>query len=504
MELYLLKSTLCLAIFYAFYQLILEKETMHIVKRFYLLGGILASFLVPLITFTHYVERTTAYVPVTHQGTVVLLTHDVESGPNYLSIIVWSIYVLGVVFFAFKFGKNLLRITRRISKNPRVRTKNLFHVLLNIPTTPHTFFHYIFLNKEKFEANEIPKEVLLHEQVHAQQKHSIDTVFIELVQIIFWFNPLIYFIKKAIKLNHEFLADQGVLRQGANPSVYQNILLAFSSGAPTPVMAHSLNYASIKKRFTVMKTITPTKTKWLKSLLVIPLVSLLLYGFSERELIYQSTESRTVLADIQQKSATPKEIAEYNQWAKKYNAQPKDSRVVILKDLQRMEAIYKKMTDVQKENSEPFPDCVPPPPPPPPTPTSPTIASLEPIDHLIRMARENAVFFYENKPISSDEAIDYLKKNGQLNIETATFKNSNPIVNISSKPYTAPKSTSVGPAVDPAAQLVEIAKEGGTFFLNGKKVSADEAIQALRENEGFRVEIDNSDYNHRIVKISGC
>ncbi|HBY69604.1 MAG TPA: peptidase M56, partial [Flavobacteriaceae bacterium] len=85
--------------------------------------------------------------------------------------------------------------------------------------------------------NEIPEEVLLHEHAHAKQMHSVDILFIELLHVLFWFNPLFIFLKRSMKLNHEFLADRAVLKQGAETSVYQKLLLAYSSHAVTPQLA---------------------------------------------------------------------------------------------------------------------------------------------------------------------------------------------------------------------------------------------------------------------------
>src|SRR5690606_3931766 len=123
------------------------------------------------------------------------------------------------------------------------------------------------------------------EYVHAKQKHSIDILVVELLQIVFWFNPLLYLIKRSVKLNHEFLADRAVLNRGTDTAAYQNILLAFSSHATTPTLANSINYSFIKKRFTVMKKQTSTQAIWLRSLLLVPLVAILMYGFSTREVV---------------------------------------------------------------------------------------------------------------------------------------------------------------------------------------------------------------------------
>lgn len=284
MEWYLLKSALILSILFGFYKLFLENESMHVFKRFYLLASLPVSFLIPLITFKTYVE-----MPVSTQTVFITQSVPVESvvaQVNILPFVLWGIYGIGVVYFAIKFGRNLKNLLSKIKDNPKFKQDNITHVLLKKPVIPHTFFNYVFLNKQKFEAREIPDEVIAHEYVHANQKHSIDILTIELLQIAFWFNPLLYFVKRSIKLNHEFLADRAVLNLGTDRAVYQNLLLAFSSSAVTPVLANSINYSFIKKRFTVMKKQTSTRAIWLRSLLVLPLLAFLLYGFSEKKDIF--------------------------------------------------------------------------------------------------------------------------------------------------------------------------------------------------------------------------
>ena len=165
---------------------------------------------------------------------------------------------------------------------------------------PHTFFRYIFLNKLKLESNEIPNEVLIHEETHAIQKHSWDVIFIEVLQVVLWFNPLLVLFKKAIKLNHEFLADHAVLAKDINTIAYQNILLSFSAmdGAKEfqPVLPNAINYSSIKKRLTIMKTKTSKKSVLIRSLLLLPLFSLLLYGFSDKKTIARASNPITIVS----------------------------------------------------------------------------------------------------------------------------------------------------------------------------------------------------------------
>jgi bla regulator protein BlaR1 len=285
MLMYLLKSGVLLTIFYGFYKLLLENESIHAFKRYYLLVSVVLAFFIPFITFTEYIEAPSQNVPIVFSDSPITNTFNEDQPKNFLPFILWTIYGMGVLLFSIKFFKNLSQLLYKIRNNTKVKIDPITHVLLQDLVVPHTFFNYIFLNKQKFETQQIPKEVLLHEETHAKQKHSLDVLFIELMQILFWFNPLIYFIKHSIKLNHEFLADNAVLKQGIASSTYQNTLLAFSSNAAEPKLANAINYSSIKKRFTVMKTHTSKQAFWLRNLILLPLLAILIYSFSEKRVI---------------------------------------------------------------------------------------------------------------------------------------------------------------------------------------------------------------------------
>lgn len=388
MGVYLLKLTACLLLFLSFYKLILEKENMHVFKRFYLLASLILSICIPLITFTYYVEPSSQAVQL---NDTILLNEATEQQSLiaiYLPYLLWSIYLGGVLLFGFKFVRNLYSLDRKIKYNPKKRTKQFTNVLLQDQVTPHTFFNYLFFNKNKFEAQEIPNEVFWHEQTHAEQKHSIDVLCIEIFQVIFWFNPLVYFFKHAIKLNHEFLADQGVLNKGINTSTYQETILAFSSNATEPQLANAINYSLIKKRFTVMKTKTTKKSVWLRSFVFLPLLAIMLFSFSNKEVIERTTDSETIIpkdkiASVEsfleeeslsepieaiQEGATRAQMKEYNKLAKKYNSQSEDDRIIKRDDIKRLEYLYSLMSDKQKKDAEPFPNV----PPPPPAPKAPS------------------------------------------------------------------------------------------------------------------------------------
>lgn len=299
MGILLLKSSACLAILMLFYKIVLEPLNHHHFKRFYLLAALLLSAIIPFITFIKYVEPTLdfgVYNPesmTTPPYFPAELPTITEEQPNtFLPTLLWTFYAIGVIVFSTRFILNLIKISSKIKRHQKVKTSIFINVLIEKLAIPHTFFNYIFLNKSAFENNDIPQEVLQHEQAHARQKHSLDILFLEILQIIFWFNPLLYFIKKDIKLNHEFLADQQVLISGFNLKDYQNLLLRFSSNQKELALVNAINYSSIKKRLTIMNTQTSRRTKWLRSLLLLPVLALLLFSFSQTKEVEKSIEPK--------------------------------------------------------------------------------------------------------------------------------------------------------------------------------------------------------------------
>lgn len=295
---FLLKSTACLAIFLAFYKLVLENESIHHFKRFYLLGALIVSFVIPNLVFIEYIDvvqpNMESFSPIVDQGTNAIIEQPVPQTSVFdWQLLLWIIYGLGIIGFGLRFIANLLRIRLRIKKNPKFKDNFVTKVLLTQTLPPHTFLNFIFLNQQQFEAKNIPHEVLLHEETHARQRHSLDILLIELLQVILWFNPLIYLFKSSIKLNHEFLADKAVIKKNLDHSQYQNTLLSYLSNGienhQSVGIANAINYSSIKKRFTVMKTNTSKKSFVLRSLLLLPLTALLLFGFSEKKTITRTT-----------------------------------------------------------------------------------------------------------------------------------------------------------------------------------------------------------------------
>lgn len=366
METYLFKFSVCLVIFCLVYMLFLERQNMHRFKRFYLLGALTLALIIPKLTITEYVEpmaTTLETAPTFMNIDPSFLENSEEPSFFDLETTLWFIYGIGVLLFAIRFFNNLFQMQRRISKNENIRNRSFIYVLLQENLIPHSFFKYIFFNKTRYESNHIPKEVVLHEETHAKQLHSLDIIILELLQIAFWFHPLIYILKHHVKLNHEFLADQAVLQQGSDAKTYQTILLQFSSNTQNHQLSSAINYSSIKKRFTVMKTQTSKTRIWLSTLLVLPIISVLFYNFAERVEVVQEKEKlqkNSIVA--QEKPLTEKEISAYNAWAKKIHSEStklSDNATfyppINEQDFIKFSEIYKRMSTQQEDQSIEFP-----------------------------------------------------------------------------------------------------------------------------------------------------
>lgn len=355
----LFKSSLCLLAFLLFYEFFLEKEKTHRFKRFYLLAISIIAVIIPTLTFTTYVNELPSETIVLNGdwNQLIPINNEVEM----LSILIWSIYGVGILFFGFRLFRNLYKIKAQINNNEHIKLEKNTFVLLPKQTVPHTFFNYIFVNKSLFKHNSIPNSVLIHEKAHAKQKHSLDILFIEIITCLLWFNPLIYILKKKITLNHEFLADESVLKKGFKLQSYQQTLLHFGDTNQFVSLTHSINYKPLKKRFILMKKERSKKTSWLKSLLILPLIAILTFSFSNK-VVAQNKEKEQ---KQEQEGVTPEMIAKYNKLAKFYNAKKEADAVIKIKDLEGLTSIYWAMTEEQKKAAEPFPNFPPPPPPPP-------------------------------------------------------------------------------------------------------------------------------------------
>ncbi|PKD42408.1 M56 family metallopeptidase [Rhodohalobacter barkolensis] len=293
MIIYLIYSAISLGVLLLFYHLFLEKEKMHKVNRGFLIFSLLFSFTIPLIP-VGFIDMPISELTLFDQsksqesGSFIALdgewmnvdaeslaVHDEASGSQVYFF--WMTALLVYVLVSAGLFIRLIRIVHRIQLKADRNNKRLLNgceiILLNENDVPYTFFNQIFLNKKSYLNGEIPEEVMIHEMTHARQKHTLDILLVEFLKILFWFNPLLYLYKKAILLNHEFLADEAVLSQGKSVKEYQNILLNTMLIRPVNSLTSTLNYSLTKKRLQMMTQSKSAFRSVLKVLALMPLLA---------------------------------------------------------------------------------------------------------------------------------------------------------------------------------------------------------------------------------------
>ncbi|MUP45564.1 hypothetical protein E0K83_07365 [Gramella sp. BOM4] len=306
MLIYLLKSVLCLLLLFSFYRLLLEGENCHRFKRFYLLGAVLFSVIIPQVTFTYEVNEPISSPPITGNEMMASAALDSEPGiwESYGAYFLLTIYLIGFAIFSFRFAKNLFGLYAEARSNERLEQFRYIFVLLKKKLDPHSFLNFIFLNKTQFEDQQISEAVLEHEKAHVDQKHTLDLLLIEILQVIFWFNPVFHFLKRSVKLNHEFLADEQVLQGNIEALDYTNILYNYGSGVTQNALASPISHSLIKKRIIMITNQFSRKRFAFRMLILLPLLGACIFLFNEKivaknineaNLIFQEEQERKVI-----------------------------------------------------------------------------------------------------------------------------------------------------------------------------------------------------------------
>ena len=347
---FFLKSTTILAVFYVFYVLFLKQEKTFRFNRWYLLLSIVFSFIYSSYTYTYQtviLVETPIQQAVVNDFTsqnIILNNQVVENDINYLPYFLASIYLIVFVFFVFRFIRNLIYFNRLKSKSIKSSYKKASVVLVENLNTSFSFLKNIYVDKSQFENNGIEEELLLHEYQHINQKHSLDILFLELLICLMWFNPLLYLYKKAVQLNHEFLADEATLNSISNKTKYQYLLLQKETLFTSNFLASNFNFLLIKNRLLMMNK---TKSKIKSTFFVVGAIVLsafLFYSFCiKEEVVFQEPKTNKT------KTAKQYSVLQFNNVGKNLNAfsiKKDDSRSFTCVDKKVSDAEYFKDVEI--------------------------------------------------------------------------------------------------------------------------------------------------------------
>ncbi|MCA4534632.1 M56 family peptidase [Bacteroides xylanisolvens] len=319
---YILKSSVCLVLFYLFFRLLLSKETFHRFNRMALLGVLFFSLLIPCIEVTtrHQVEVQQAVLSIEQ----LLLMAELETTPANVgavqetSVISWVqivllVYWAGILFLACRNIYSLICLFRLVHSGKHEKLeKGVTLVVHNQEIAPFSWMKYIVISRKDLEEN--GREILIHEMAHIHHRHSVDLLVADICIFFQWFNPGAWLLKQELQNVHEYEADETVINEGVNAKEYQLLLIKKAVGTRLYSMANSFNHSKLKKRITMMLKEKSNPWARLKYLYVLPLAAIAVTAFARPEISEKMEEISAVkvndLAEIVEKKSEENVVKE--------------------------------------------------------------------------------------------------------------------------------------------------------------------------------------------------
>ena len=308
---YILKSSVCLVLFYLFFRLLLSKETFHRFNRMALLGVLFFSLLIPCIEVTtrHQVEVQQAMLSIEQLLLMAELeATPVEAGAVQETVASWIqivllVYLAGILFLACRSIYSLISLFRLIHSGKQEKLeKGVMLVVHHHEIAPFSWMKYIVISQKDLEEN--GREILIHEMAHIHHRHSIDLLLADICIFFQWFNPGAWLLKQELQNIHEYEADETVINEGVNAKEYQLLLIKKAVGTRLYSMANSFNHSKLKKRITMMLKEKSNPWARLKYLYVLPLAAIAVTAFARPEISEKMEEISAVkvndLAEIVQ------------------------------------------------------------------------------------------------------------------------------------------------------------------------------------------------------------
>lgn len=257
---YIIKSTISMLVLYGFYHLLLCQHKILIFNRIYLISSLLFSLIIPLIVIPVKTDFSISagINNITSSTSQIIQSNETITpfAPNLsVETVIAIIFLLISTILLFRFALNIFNLIIKIRKGGKIKKQITTIVLIDEKIIPYSFFRYIFLNRQLFEDGKIENELILHEEAHCLHYHSIDVIILELINVLFWFNPTIWLFRKAIKLNHEYYADNRVLTN-SDPDIYFRLLINLVVQNNTSYLVSNFKYSLIKNRLVMMSKIS--------------------------------------------------------------------------------------------------------------------------------------------------------------------------------------------------------------------------------------------------------
>lgn len=273
--LWLLKVNVAIILLYTFYKLFFQQDTFFNVKRVILLLSLFFSLVYPFFDVKELFLSKTPNLEenlLAFQLPEFLVLSGAEKTPQTMPVvnIINAVWLIGVIGLLLYFVFQIISVFSKILTSKRTRILGMNVYVLKGLKTPFSFFNYILIDPDFHDEQDL-SEILHHEKTHTKQGHTWDVIFSELFCILCWFNPFAWLIKKEIRINLEFLADNFVMKSVKNTEHYQLHLLRLSYHKAIAQLSNNFNVSPLKKRIQMMNRKKSSGVGIIKYALFVPL-----------------------------------------------------------------------------------------------------------------------------------------------------------------------------------------------------------------------------------------
>ena len=286
MIIYVIKSALTLALLYSLFFACLSRETFHRFNRVCLILIMIAAMGLPLVHIT--ISQPTpinevAMIPEAYLSEVVVMATpaDVQTPLTWGTLLTY-IYAAGAaIMLLTSFGQTLAMV--RLMRGGLRHTDERGNTVIlreGIPS-PFSIFHWIVMDVDDYENHR--HSILVHEQEHIRLGHTYDLLLLEVMKVMQWFNPFVWFLSHDMRALHEYEADEAVLDKGIDAKQYQQLLVLKAVGNRLQPFANTLGRGSLKQRIIMMYQKKSNRWMMLKALFIVPTMGLALYAFATPE-----------------------------------------------------------------------------------------------------------------------------------------------------------------------------------------------------------------------------
>ncbi len=271
---YLIEGSIGLIAFYTFYWLVLRNSKLLQINRAYLITTSLLAISFPFMDFpllptTFSFELGTNAKPETTDSTASLLS-------------VGAILLIG---YFVGLGIRLIVLIQKLRKLSSIQGKPALDQVHGLSfmevegTNAFSFFNRIYIGSDTMADPQLKEHALMHELAHAKGRHSLDLLYFELLEVVFWFNPITYLFTRSVKIQHEYIADQFVADEmGQAP--YSQSIARMALINITPLLVSQFGQHPIQQRLYMLNQTHTSKMKRLRPMLALPIAGMLFITFA--------------------------------------------------------------------------------------------------------------------------------------------------------------------------------------------------------------------------------